>query len=144
MQHSHIQKRNAKKPSSDKKKNFVEKHSQTDVLVMSVSHRFDLGAHSCVNSEVKAFNRKLDKHMKSFQNAATVKVLSFKRSFYSTWSLNRKGKKQAAKIIVSSIKEIFKLQKEDHIYIAGRRNNRWSKLILEKPLRCSDISSKWS
>ena len=75
-------------------RNFVEKHSQTNVLVMNVPYRFDLGAHSCVNSEVKAFNRKLDKHMKSFQNAATVKVLSYKRSFYSTWSLfEQKGKK---------------------------------------------------
>ena len=41
---------------------------------MNVSHRYDLGAHYCVNNEVKAFNRKLDKYMKSFQNAVTVQV----------------------------------------------------------------------
>ena len=34
-------------------RNFVEKHSQTNILVMSVRHRFDLEAYSCVNSEVK-------------------------------------------------------------------------------------------
>jgi hypothetical protein len=59
-------------PLSDK--NFVERHSQTEVLVVNVPNRFDLGEHSCVNYEVKVFNRKLDKHMKSFQNAATVEV----------------------------------------------------------------------
>ena len=33
-------------------RNFVEKHSQTNVLVMNVPNRFDLGAHSCANYEV--------------------------------------------------------------------------------------------
>ena len=35
-------------------KNFVERHSQTNVLVVNVPNRFDLGVHSCVNYEVKA------------------------------------------------------------------------------------------
>jgi RNase H-fold protein (predicted Holliday junction resolvase) len=46
-------------------RNFV-KHSQTNVLVMNVPNRFDLDAQSCVNYEVKFFNKKLGKHMKSF------------------------------------------------------------------------------
>ena len=65
---------------------------------MSVSHRFDLGAHSCVNNEVKAFNRKLDKHMKSFQNAATVKLTSDRNPFTQHGlHLNKKGKKTGSK-----------------------------------------------
>jgi hypothetical protein len=47
-------------------RNFAEKHSQTNVLVMNVPNRFDLDAQSCVNYDVKFFNRKLGKHMKSF------------------------------------------------------------------------------
>jgi hypothetical protein len=39
-------------------RNFMEKHSQTNVLVVHVPNRFDLGAHSCVNCEVNTFNRK--------------------------------------------------------------------------------------
>jgi hypothetical protein len=42
----------------------VLRHSQTNILVVNVPNRFDLEAHSCVNKEVNAFNRKLDKHMK--------------------------------------------------------------------------------
>jgi len=92
---------------------FVERHSQTNILVVNVPNRCDLDAHSCVNNEVNAFNRKLGKHMKSFQNATTVKVTSDRNHFTKHGlNLNRKGKEQAAKTIANSIEEIFKLQKE--------------------------------
>jgi hypothetical protein len=38
--------------------NFVEVNSHTNIILMSVPHRHDLPEWSCVNSEVKAFNRK--------------------------------------------------------------------------------------
>jgi hypothetical protein len=38
---------------------FVEKHSQTNVLVMNVTNRYNLDAQSSVNYEVKVFDRKL-------------------------------------------------------------------------------------
>jgi hypothetical protein len=85
---------------------------------VNAPNRFDLGAHSCVKYEVNAFNRKLDKHIKRFQNATTVEVTSDRDNFTKHGlHLNRKGKEQAAKTIVSSIKEIFKLQKKDPIKI---------------------------
>ena len=62
-------------------RNFVEKHNQTNVLVVNVPNRFDLEAQSCINHEVNTFNRKLDKHMKTFQHASTVEVTS-NRAFY--------------------------------------------------------------
>jgi len=94
----------------------VERHSQNNVLVVNVPNRFDLEAYSCVNDEVKAFNRKLDKHTKSFQNATTVNVTSDRDHFTKHGlHLNRKGKEQAAKTISNSIKEIFKLQKKGSI-----------------------------
>ena len=106
-------------------RNFVEKHSQTNVLVVNVPNRFDLGAHSCVNYEVKAFNRKLDKHMKSFQNPATVKVTSDRDHFTQHGlHLNRKGKEHAAKTIASSIKEIFKPQKKDPINMSWKEEQK--------------------
>jgi hypothetical protein len=87
---------------------FMERHSQTNVMVVNVPNRFDLEAHSCVNQEVKAFNRKLDKHMKNFQHATTVKVTSDRDHFTKHGlHLNRRGKEQAAKTIANSIKEIF-------------------------------------
>jgi hypothetical protein len=53
-------------------RNFMDRHSLTNVLVVNAPKRFDLGAHSCVNYEVNTFNRKLDKHMKSFQNESDL------------------------------------------------------------------------
>lgn len=40
-------------------KNFVENHSQTNFVVMSVPYRHDLDPESCINDEVKVYNRKL-------------------------------------------------------------------------------------
>ena len=115
-------------------RNFVEKHSQTDVLVMNVPHSFDLGAHSCVNSEVKAFNRQLDKYMMSFQNADTVEVTSNRDHFTQHGlHLNKKGKKQAAEIIVSSIKEVFKLQ-IDPIYMRWKEKQQVEQANTGKPI----------
>ena len=47
-------------------RSFVEKHSQTNILVVIVPNRFDLDAQPCVNYDIKFFNRKLGKHMKTF------------------------------------------------------------------------------
>jgi lysophospholipase L1-like esterase len=97
-------------------RNFVEKYYKTNVLVVYVPKRFDLEAHSCINYEVNAFNKKLGKHMKSFHHASTVEVTSNRELFTKHGlHLNRKGKEQAAKPIASAIKEIFKLQEKDPI-----------------------------
>jgi hypothetical protein len=51
--------------------------------------------------------------MKSFHNAATVDVTSGRDHFTQHGlHLNREGKEQAEKTIASSIKKIFKLQKD--------------------------------
>ena len=44
-------------------KNFVKNHNQINVIVMSVRCRYDLEPKSCVNNEVKVYNRKLKKHL---------------------------------------------------------------------------------
>ena len=56
--------------------NFVKKHNQTNVIVIGVPHRHDLEPDSCVNEEVKVFNRKLKKHLKVFSNTRVVEVES--------------------------------------------------------------------
>jgi hypothetical protein len=54
--------------------NFVEIDSHTNIMLASVPHRHDLSDCSCVNSEVKTFNRKLVKLMKLFKHVTVVKV----------------------------------------------------------------------
>jgi hypothetical protein len=93
---------------------FVESHSQTNVVVVNVPHRFDLEAHSCVNDEVKAFNRTLSKLTKNCLNATTLTVTSDRDHFTKHGlHLNKKGKTQMAVSIMSTIKEIFKKQKNN-------------------------------
>jgi hypothetical protein len=53
-------------------RNFVDRHSLTNVLEVNAPKGFDLGAHSCVKYEVNAFNRKLDKHRQSFKNESDL------------------------------------------------------------------------
>jgi hypothetical protein len=75
-------------------RNFVKRHSETNVLVVNVPNSFDLETHSCVNYELKTFNRKLNTHMKTFRNATTVDRDNFTQHGLH---LIRQGKEQAAK-----------------------------------------------
>jgi hypothetical protein len=106
-------------------RNFVERHIQTNVLVVNVPNIFDLEAHSCVSYEVNGFNRKLNIREKSFQNAAIIDVTSDRDHFTQHGlHLNSKGKEQAAKTIVSSIKQICKLQKKDPIKMSLKEEQK--------------------
>lgn len=82
-------------------RNFVRKNSNTNVMVMNLPNRQDLEATSCVNQEVKVFNRKLCKHMKFFDYASSVEV-KFDRDHYNRHGLhlNIKGKEHSAKHFV--------------------------------------------
>lgn len=53
---------------------FVKKNSHRNVTLMSVPHRFDVDTNSCVNSEIKLFNRNPQKQMKSFENTVVLGV----------------------------------------------------------------------
>jgi RNase H-fold protein (predicted Holliday junction resolvase) len=57
-------------------KNLVENHNQTNIIVMGITHRYDLLINSCVNNEIKVFNRKLRKQLKAFDNASLIEVHS--------------------------------------------------------------------
>jgi len=61
--------------------NSVKVNSHTNIILMSVPHRHDLSEWSCVNSEVKAFNRKSVKLMKPHKHVIVVKVDLDRKSF---------------------------------------------------------------
>ena len=60
---------------------------------MSVPYRHDLDPNSCVNDEVKVYNRKLKKHLKVFGNSHVIEVDS-NRDLFTRHGLhmNSKGK----------------------------------------------------
>jgi hypothetical protein len=63
--------------------------------------------------------------MKSFQNAAIVKVTSDRDDFTQYGlCLNRKGKEQAAKTIAKSVRELFKVHKNGPIKMSLREEQR--------------------
>ena len=72
---------------------------------MEAPFRYDLDAISCVNNEVKTFNRKHRKHLKIYSNASVIRIDS-NREFYTKYGLhmNQKGKEQTAKMIGLEIK----------------------------------------
>jgi len=49
-------------------KNFIEQNNQTNFIVIGVPHRYDLDLKSCVNEDVKVYNRKLKKCLKTCEN----------------------------------------------------------------------------
>jgi hypothetical protein len=67
--------------------------SNTNVIITGVPHRFDLQEKSCVNKEVKLFNRKLQKNMKIFDYVQICNI-SENREHFTTHGLhmNFKGK----------------------------------------------------
>ena len=54
-------------------RNLVENLKHT-VILMSVPYRHDLAPNSCVNHEVKVYNRKLKKHLKVHDNMCVLEV----------------------------------------------------------------------
>jgi hypothetical protein len=50
---------------------FVKSSEHTNVIIMDAPHRFDLGASSCVNKEVNAFNRKLNKTTEPYDHTGS-------------------------------------------------------------------------
>jgi hypothetical protein len=49
---------------------FVKNSKHTNVIIMDAHHRFDLEASSCVNKEVTALNRKLNKIIKLYDHTS--------------------------------------------------------------------------
>jgi len=105
-----------------KLKQFIDSHSLTNFIVLSVPHRHDLDPNSCVNNEVKVFNRKLKKCLKLCINTRIIDIDSNRDLFTKHGLLlNSKGKEQIAKEIVKIIKCI--LNKEISVPIILQDNN---------------------
>jgi len=67
--------------------------THTNVILLSVPHRHDLINDSCVNREVKIFNRSLRNRLKCFGKVELIEVVN-EREFYTKQGqhLNSRGK----------------------------------------------------
>ena len=83
---------------------------------MEAPHRFDLEESSCVNKEVKVFNRELNKIMKGYNHIKVIDM-STKRDHY-TWHglhINKTGKEWITKKTADIINKLFANSKSAHI-----------------------------
>ena len=86
-------------------KNFVEQNNQTNFIVIGAPHRYDLDLKSCVNEEVKVYNRELKECLKTCENIEILEIDS-NRDLFTRHGLhlNSKGKDQIAEKIAQIIK----------------------------------------
>jgi hypothetical protein len=89
-------------------RNCVENLKHTNVIMMSVPYRHDLAPNSCVNHDVKVYNRKLKKHLKVLHNTCVLEM-DTDRDLYARHGLhmNLKGKERIACKIIKTIKVIL-------------------------------------
>jgi hypothetical protein len=75
-----ISKNNAKE-GLRKSTNFVRRSSHTNIIVTEALQRYDLPDWSCVNNEVRLFNRQLAKRLKSLKHVSIGSVTLEKQHF---------------------------------------------------------------
>jgi lysophospholipase L1-like esterase len=104
-------------------RNIVKNHSQTNVIVISVPYRYDLEPKSCVNDEVKMYNRKLKKGVQEVGNTCVIEVDS-RRDLFTRHGLhlNSKGKEQIAKKTVKVITTMLNKKKSDPIMMKEKED----------------------
>lgn len=83
---------------------FIKDNSHTNIILLCVPHRYDVMESSCVNNEIRSFNRKLMKYIKPFKHTTIVEINSNRERFtlYGL-HLNRLGKEMISKQTVSHI-----------------------------------------
>jgi RNase H-fold protein (predicted Holliday junction resolvase) len=87
---------------------FVQNKKNTNVIIMNAPHRFDLEESSCVNKEVKVFNRKLSKIMKRYNHIKVIDI-SAKTDHYTQHGLhmNKTGKEWITRKTADIINKLF-------------------------------------
>jgi hypothetical protein len=80
--------------------NFVKINSQTNIVLLTVPHKYDLESWACVNNEIRVYNRKLEKCIKCFKHGTLLKH-DINRALYTRQGLrfHKTGKNVLARNI---------------------------------------------
>jgi hypothetical protein len=70
--------------------NFVKSNNHTNIILTSLPHRYDLIQSSCVNSEIRSFNRKLMKSIRTY-NHASILVMCSERKLFTNHGFHLNG-----------------------------------------------------
>jgi lysophospholipase L1-like esterase len=84
--------------------NFVKRNSHTNIIVMEVLHRHDLVDWSCVNKEVRLFNRHLAKRLKLYKHVSISSVnLDMQHFTRHGLHMNNRGKEKMCQQIAELV-----------------------------------------
>jgi hypothetical protein len=88
--------------------NYVKVNNNTNIILLSASYRHDLMVSSCVNNEIKSFNRKLMRHVKTIKHTIFIEI-NPNREFFTQHGLylNGRGKEKVAKQIADQFSVIL-------------------------------------
>jgi hypothetical protein len=94
--------------------NFVKDNSHTNIILLSVPHRYDLIKSSCVNNEISMFNRKLAECVKIFSHSTILDIDIDREGFTRQgMHLNQIGKERVATIIGQRLTDLLARQVSD-------------------------------
>jgi len=94
-------------------RNFIKTNNHTNIILVNVPHRYDLMKSSCVNNEIKSFNRKLMKSVRAYQHASILEMSTDRKLFTNHGlHLNGLGKEVVSKQIVSLTYAILDQKKD--------------------------------
>jgi hypothetical protein len=86
---------------------FVQKYSNTNIIIVNTPHRHDLDRTSVVNSQIHAFNRQLFKVVKAYSHVTIVETdLDRKLSTRHGMHLNKRGKEWLSKLLAMQISRL--------------------------------------
>jgi hypothetical protein len=77
--------RNETKKGLRSLKGFAQRTTNTNVILLGAPYRYDLPPSSCVNTEVKLYNKTLQSLMSTF-NYVRVLDMTTERTSYQTWT----------------------------------------------------------
>jgi len=86
---------------------FVQKYSNTNIIIVNVPHRYDLNSTSVVNSEIHVFNRQLLKIAKVYSHV-TILETDLDRKLFTRHGLhlNKRGKEWISKLLATQIRRL--------------------------------------
>jgi hypothetical protein len=133
-------------------RNFINSNNHTNIILIIVPHRYYLMQSSCVNNEIRSFNRKRKKSVRTFKHASILEMTSDRNHFTKHGlHLNALGKEVLSKQMVSHVYAIQDQKKDPPIILGwnpdlshtdtlyqGRVTNRTSTRTKKTPSTKSD------
>jgi hypothetical protein len=95
---------------------FILKYYNTNIIIVTIPHRYDLDRNSVVNSEIHAFNRQLIKVSKAYIHVTIVETEIDRKLFTQhSMHLNKRGKEWLSKLLAIQISRMSKIKLRIHI-----------------------------